>query len=62
MWTAGQVIGLIQDIPTCADLINRIEKEAVETLNAKIKLFVEEQPEPDIRGKPMEGTSGKSKL
>ncbi|RHZ49078.1 NAD(P)H-dependent flavin oxidoreductase [Aspergillus thermomutatus] len=29
VWTAGQVIGLIHDIPTCADLLQRIEKEAV---------------------------------
>ena len=32
VWTAGQVIGLIHDIPTCAELIKRIEKEAEETL------------------------------
>lgn len=32
VWTAGQVIGLIHDIPTCAELIGRIEKEAEETL------------------------------
>lgn len=62
VWTAGQVIGLIQDIPTCADLVGRIEKEAVETLNSKVKLFVEEQPEPDIRGRPMGDSSSKSKL
>ncbi|KAL9613043.1 MAG: hypothetical protein Q9167_002389 [Letrouitia subvulpina] len=32
VWTAGQVIGLIHDIPTCAELVARIEKEAEETL------------------------------
>ena len=32
MWTAGQVIGLIHDIPTCDELVKRIEKEAEETL------------------------------
>lgn len=32
VWTAGQVIGLIHDIPTCAALITRIEKEAEDTL------------------------------
>ncbi|KAL8809898.1 MAG: hypothetical protein Q9200_003016 [Gallowayella weberi] len=32
VWTAGQVIGLIHDIPTCAELIDRIEKEAEETI------------------------------
>ena len=29
VWTAGQVIGLIHDIPSCEDLITRIEAEAV---------------------------------
>lgn len=33
VWTAGQVIGLIHDIPTCAELISRIEKEAEDTLS-----------------------------
>ena len=28
VWTAGQVIGLIHDIPTCAKLLTRIENEA----------------------------------
>ncbi|KAF3406809.1 Nitronate monooxygenase [Talaromyces pinophilus] len=32
VWTAGQVIGLIHDIPTCQVLLARIEKEAAETL------------------------------
>lgn len=32
VWTAGQVIGLIHDIPTCQVLLARIEKEAVESL------------------------------
>ncbi|KAI4169176.1 MAG: hypothetical protein LQ343_005884 [Gyalolechia ehrenbergii] len=32
VWTAGQVIGLIHDIPTCQDLVERVEREAEETL------------------------------
>ncbi|BCS23713.1 NAD(P)H-dependent flavin oxidoreductase [Aspergillus puulaauensis] len=28
VWTAGQSIGLIHDIPTCGELLTRIEKEA----------------------------------
>ncbi|KAK6610899.1 2-nitropropane dioxygenase family [Botrytis cinerea] len=39
VWTAGQVIGLIHDIPTCEVLCKRIEKEAVETLNKASALF-----------------------
>lgn len=38
VWTAGQVIGLIQDIPTCQELVARIEKEAEETLTSKLTL------------------------
>lgn len=39
VWTAGQVIGLIHDIPTCKDLVARIEKEAEETLRERTGLF-----------------------
>jgi len=43
VWTAGQVIGLIHDIPTCQALITRIEREASETLNKAQTLIVDEQ-------------------
>ncbi|KAL9026535.1 MAG: hypothetical protein Q9196_004815 [Gyalolechia fulgens] len=39
VWTAGQVIGLIHDIPTCRDLIERIEREAEETLSKTASLI-----------------------
>lgn len=39
VWTAGQVIGLIHDIPTCDELVNRIEVEAVETIDRSRKLY-----------------------
>ena len=51
VWTAGQVIGMINDIPTCDTLVNRIEKEAIETLNKVSSLIVDEQPPPNISGK-----------
>ncbi|KAF4948068.1 hypothetical protein FSARC_13833 [Fusarium sarcochroum] len=35
VWTIGQAIGSIQDIPTCNELVRRIEKEAVETLRER---------------------------
>ncbi|KAJ5649370.1 uncharacterized protein N7484_003093 [Penicillium longicatenatum] len=41
VWTAGQVIGLIQDIPTCAVLLERIEKEALEAMNRTRSLFTD---------------------
>lgn len=56
MWTAGQVIGLIHDIPTCETLVDRIEKEALETLGSVQKLIVDKQPEPDIVGKQLGDT------
>jgi len=42
VWTAGQVIGLIHDIPTCDELLKRIEKEAIESLNKVQSLIVSE--------------------
>merc|ERR1711877_36219 len=48
VWTAGQVIGLIHDVPTCQDLVSRIEKEAIETLSSASSLIVDKQPETDI--------------
>ncbi|PQE29525.1 hypothetical protein CJF32_00003279 [Rutstroemia sp. NJR-2017a WRK4] len=39
VWTAGQVIGLIHDIPTCDELCKRIEKEAAETLSKAASLY-----------------------
>ncbi|KAF2483323.1 2-nitropropane dioxygenase [Neohortaea acidophila] len=51
VWTAGQVIGLIQDIPTCEELLSRMEKEATDTLSQISKLIVDKQPPPDIAGK-----------
>ena len=50
VWTAGQVIGLIHDIPTCHDLVHRIEQEALDTLKKTQSLIVDKQPEPDIIG------------
>lgn len=45
VWTAGQVIGLIHDIPTCKELISRIEREAEETLRNRLALF---SPSPKL--------------
>ena len=56
VWTAGQVIGLIHDIPSCGELVRRIEREAVETLSKASSLIVREGQEP-IGGS---GTVGKN--
>ena len=37
---AGQVQGLIHDIPTCAELIQRIVSEAEEIINTRLRRFV----------------------
>ncbi|KAK5187987.1 hypothetical protein LTR16_009013, partial [Cryomyces antarcticus] len=64
VWTAGQVIGLIHDIPTCAELVHRIEAEAVETLSKATSLIVSEDELPGtetIAGKKVQDPSaGKS--
>lgn len=41
VWTAGQVIGLIHDIPTCEVLLTRIEKEALEAMTRTRSLFID---------------------
>jgi len=50
VWTAGQVIGLIHDIPTCDVLLKRIEKEAVDTLHQAQSLYVPDHTIPDETG------------
>lgn len=44
VWTAGQVIGLIHDIPSCRDLVQRIEREAEETLTRASSLIIGREP------------------
>lgn len=46
VWTAGQVIGLIHDIPTCDELVKRIEREAIDTLRKASSLLVDEDQVP----------------
>jgi NAD(P)H-dependent flavin oxidoreductase YrpB (nitropropane dioxygenase family) len=38
IWTAGLVLGLIKDIPTCEELLSRIEREAEEIIQRMAKL------------------------
>ena len=38
IWSAGIVIGLIKDIPTCEELLKRIESEAEGTIERLNKL------------------------
>jgi NAD(P)H-dependent flavin oxidoreductase YrpB (nitropropane dioxygenase family) len=33
VWTVGPVLGVIQDVPTCEELLRRIEREAIETIS-----------------------------
>ncbi|PHH62514.1 hypothetical protein CDD81_7087 [Ophiocordyceps australis] len=45
VWTTGQVMGLIHDIPTCHDLVQRIQAEAQDTLRDRLTLVT---PEPKL--------------
>jgi NAD(P)H-dependent flavin oxidoreductase YrpB (nitropropane dioxygenase family) len=36
IWSAGQIQGLIHDIPTCAELIHRIVREAEEIIHSRL--------------------------
>jgi len=37
IWTAGQVVGLIDDSPSVKELMDRVMKEAVDTINGRMK-------------------------
>jgi nitronate monooxygenase len=37
IWSAGQVQGLIQDIPSCAELISRIVREAEAIIRSRLE-------------------------
>ena len=52
---------MIHDIPTCADLITRIEREALETINKAKSLYIEELPKSDMEGKPIQDPSANPK-
>lgn len=36
VWTAGTVVGLIHDIPTCSDLVQNIVREAEEIVTKRL--------------------------
>ncbi len=40
IWSAGQVQGLIHDIPSCAELISRIVTEAEAIIKGRLARFV----------------------
>lgn len=41
IWSAGVSVGLIKDIPTCEELLKRIEREAEEVIDGLVKVKVE---------------------
>jgi NADH:quinone reductase (non-electrogenic) len=43
VWTAGQVIGLIHDVPTCEVLVARIEQEAADAMRKMEGLWQEDR-------------------
>jgi len=45
VWTAGQVMGLIHDIPTCEELVKRIEREAEDTIRRASSLIIDSSSE-----------------
>ena len=61
VWTAGQVIGLIHDVPTCKDLVQRIEKDAIDTLSKMSSLLVDEVPTEAVAGKRVQDPNANPK-
>ncbi|KAF9204580.1 hypothetical protein BGZ49_005124 [Haplosporangium sp. Z 27] len=40
IWTAGQIVGLIKDIPTCDVLLKRMVKEAEDTIKGRLESMI----------------------
>jgi nitronate monooxygenase len=40
IWSAGQVQGLIHDIPTCAELVSRIMRDAEAIIQSRLEAMV----------------------
>ncbi|KAF9951118.1 hypothetical protein BGZ70_001121, partial [Mortierella alpina] len=40
IWTAGQIVGLIKDIPTCEVLLKRMVKEAEDTIRGRLETMI----------------------
>jgi NAD(P)H-dependent flavin oxidoreductase YrpB (nitropropane dioxygenase family) len=59
VWTAGQVIGLIHDVPTCEVLVRRIEEEAVDAMKQNQALWVGEDGQSGQAPVTKNGTVGK---
>jgi NAD(P)H-dependent flavin oxidoreductase YrpB (nitropropane dioxygenase family) len=59
VWTAGQVIGLIHDVPTCEVLVRRIEEEAVDAMKQNQALWVGEDGPSGQAPVTKNGTVGK---
>ena len=48
---------MIHDIPSCDQLVKRIEKEAIDTLNQASSLITDDIPHDGIAGKPVQDAS-----
>jgi len=41
IWSAGQIQGLINDIPTCAELITRIVRDAEQIIRGRLEGMIQ---------------------
>jgi len=49
VWSCGQVIGLIHDVPTCKVLVERIVREAVDTIQGRLAKMIVPGQKPSSR-------------
>ncbi|WWC90646.1 uncharacterized protein L201_005582 [Kwoniella dendrophila CBS 6074] len=51
IWSAGIAVGLINDIPTCHDLVRTIDKDASATIRKMNSMIVNDEQEETVRAK-----------
>ena len=48
IWSVGTAMGLINDIPTCGELVSRIVSDAEELILAKLSGMVDDSAEENV--------------
>ncbi|WWC93523.1 hypothetical protein V866_000358 [Kwoniella sp. B9012] len=51
IWSAGIAVGLIDDIPTCKDLVLKIDKDASDIIKGMNRLIIDEEEYDTVRAK-----------
>jgi nitronate monooxygenase len=55
-WSCGMVAGLVYDIPTVKELVDRIMRDAEQIIRGRLNAFLDDAPAAPVRMKPARET------